>query len=339
MRVDDMFLDLKRNEGDTEADELVKFFFEKGIEKQLYQSLQNDLGDGLHPRLQSFYSGIRSGADEFDIEKIKAGQFFYRQYAMEIMMLLGAMSLPYCYAAAPGNKAIFLTGKMRSRTGKRLFDTAEYIISMMEPGCLEKNGKGYFLINKTRLIHALVRFMLLREGTWNNSWGIPINQEDMAGTNLAFSYIILKGLDRQGFRISAEEKLNFLYTWQFIGFLMHIDEDLLAKTPEEAEQLEEAIKQRNFRESAEGKQLMKDLTAHYRLSFPHVASWLVDSQIRFFLGKEISTMLGMKPHLLKDPLIYLINKGSKIYNKSKKHKPTYEVMIRDHEKSRSRFGN
>jgi hypothetical protein len=340
MRVDNAFLDKKRLEGDFEADKLVKSLFERGDEKQLYQSFRlpdSDLSS-LGPELQAFYSGIRQGSKNFDLDRVKAGQLFYRSYAMEIMMLLGAMSLPYCYAAVPGNKPLYLTEKIRKRTGKRLFDTAEYVISIMEPGCLDENGHGYALTNKTRLIHALVRHKLKAEKIWEGEWGEPINQEDMAGTNLAFSFIILEGLKRQRFPMDEEEMNNFLYTWRYIGFLLHIDEALLPETYRQAEELKEVIKKRNFRESPEGKLLMKDLLAHYRISFPHIASWLVDSQIRYFLGSDISAMLGMKYHPLKDPLTLIINRAAQAYNRINNHKSSYDVMIRDHEKSRGRFG-
>ena len=67
------------------------------------------------------------------------------------MTLLGAFALPYCYAGSPGNKALFLSEKMRNSPGKRLADTAEVTIAVSTPGSFE-NGEAYFHINKTRII-------------------------------------------------------------------------------------------------------------------------------------------------------------------------------------------
>ena len=46
--------------------------------------------------------------------------------------------------------------------------------------------------------------MILRSGRWDaERWGAPINQHDMAGTQLLFSLAVLEGLRTLGFRITT----------------------------------------------------------------------------------------------------------------------------------------
>lgn len=49
------------------------------------------------------------------------------------------------------------------------------------------------------------------------AWGVPINQEDMMVTQLAFTQVILLGLERMGVRASWEGMEDYLHMWKLIG--------------------------------------------------------------------------------------------------------------------------
>ena len=253
------------------------------------------------------------------------------------MTLLGAMSLPYCYAATPGNKAIYLTGKMRKSPGMRLLDTAHFIIEVLKEGSFESGGSGSFEVQRTRLVHALVRNMILNKTDWDIGWGLPVNQEDMAGTNLAFSYIILTGMQQSGFELSHKEREDFLYAWRFIGYQLRIDEWLLPADMAEAQELEKAIRTRHFRKSPEGSLLTSELIDHYRQSFPAVAAYFVDSQIRHFVGPEISELLGLQPEDTKDKIVNIINVIRKSINRTVVNPFSYQIMMRNHLKLKRKY--
>jgi hypothetical protein len=79
-----------------------------------------------------------------------------------------------------------------------------------------------------RVLHAKVRYALLqRKGKrkWDvETNGIPINQEDMAATLLAFSVNVLVGIDLvSGATLSEKEKLDYLALWRYIGWLLGIE--------------------------------------------------------------------------------------------------------------------
>ncbi len=197
--------------------------------------------------VKQFLVSKRTKPDWFDARRLQRGQQLFKQYALEIMTLLGAMALPYCYAASPGNKALYLSDKMRNTPGKRLLDTASFVIHVLTPGSLEDSNTGHIHINKVRLIHALSRYYLKKQMQWDKAWGQPINQEDMAGTILAFSYVILRGMQQSGFILSQKEKEDFLFAWRYIGYLLNINEDLLPSSLEEARQLAYTIKKETSR--------------------------------------------------------------------------------------------
>jgi hypothetical protein len=341
MRTDHEFLDQMRRRGDRDSDIVVANVFQAGSAKQLYSylSLTRDevAQNGGCPEVQAFLLRNTALPEWFDEDRFVNGQKFFRKYALDIMTLVGAMSLHYCYAASPGNKAIYLTEKMRKTPGKRLLETAHFIIEVMKEGVFAEGGSGYFEVQKTRLIHALVRHYILHKTEWNSTWGVPVNQEDMAGTNLAFSYIIVEGMQQSDFVFNGNEADDFLYAWKFVGFQLGIDEALLPSTIPDAKSLERVIRRRHFHKSAEGPLLVSELIKHYRESFPAVAGYFVDSQIRYFIGPEVSSLLGLQRQPLKDSFVRMVNALRKKVNRKFVNPFSYQIMMRNHMKLKEKY--
>ncbi len=318
--------------GDPEADTLVEQLFARQQSSQLYAFLELSEDQveryDANPALRSFLLNKRMPPTWYNAEQAEHGQQFFKKYALDIMTLLGA--LPYCYAASPGNKAIYFSEKMRQKPGKRLLETAQFIIAVMDVGSFREDGKAIRFINKTRLVHALVRYSLQAKSPWDIRWGVPVNQEDMAGTNLAFSYIIVQGLVRSCYAIQHQEVEDFLHAWRYVGYQLNIHSDLLPASFAEAKVLEKTIKDRHIKKSAEGSSLTHDLIQHYKTSFPYIPAYLVDGQIRYFLGPEISSIVGLYPDTVKDTLVIGINKLKERINRIYTDPDSYKKMLRNH---------
>jgi ER-bound oxygenase mpaB/B'/Rubber oxygenase, catalytic domain len=331
MRYENNQLNQFRKQGDTEADTLVESLFTTKEQTALYTALQTEkkqnlpkLPDALH----TFLVNHKPKPGWYNSERILKGQQVFHTYAMPVMTLLGALSLPYCYAASPGNKALVATAKIKNATGKRLVDTAAFIIGVLTKNSLQEDADGHFLINKTRLIHALVRFHVAKN--WSAEDGVPVNQEDMAGTNLAFSYMIIRGLKISGYPINDTEAEDLLYVWRYIGYQLQIDEILLPKNIAEAAALEEAIRNRHFKPSAEAVSLSKDLIKHYQSYFPPMASLLVEAQIKYWVGPSVSKILGLTDDFLKDEFVKAVNAVNEFKNKNFFKGDSYQIMVQDH---------
>ncbi len=340
MRTDYIFLEEMRQVGDTEADALVSRLFAQQQEKNLYSALKLSLEEltrnDSFPPVRDFLLAPPRKPVWLDEGRLLGGQRFFRKHALDIMTLLGALSLPYCYAASPGNKAIYFTEKMRKTPGKRLLETAQFIISVMKEGSFHK-GEGPFETQRTRLIHALVRYHIMKDKNWDLEWGLPVNQEDMAGTNLAFSFVIIRGLEESNIRMSETDKENFLHAWRYIGYQLHIDEALLPASLAEASQLEQSIKNRHFRSSEESRLLMRDLIRHYQESFPAIAAYFVESQIRYLAGHEVADLLGIQRQPLKDEVVKGINAIRKKINRFVSNPFSYQIMLRNHLQLRKKY--
>jgi hypothetical protein len=336
------FLNQNRLIGDPLADNLVNQIFDKKEQANFYRILQMDAAsvmDAEDSELKSFLTNTRPLPQWFDAERILKGQKFYKKFAMPIMTLLGGLSLPYCYAASPGNKALYLSDKMRKSPGKRLVDTADFIITVSTALNISENSEAQISINKLRLIHTVARYYILNSSKWSIEWGIPINQEDMAGTNLAFSYIIVKGLQKSGYMITEREKENFLALWRYIGYQLYIQDELLPSTLKEAELLENTIRKRHFKESEEGFTLAKELITYYKTMAKGMDSYLLESQIRYWLGPLAADCVGLKADKLKDTLVQTLNLFQESTNFYKVDSRSFTKMVQNHKLLKSQVSN
>ncbi len=153
-------------------------------------------------------------------------------------MVLGAYSLVAGYCSPAGNKPLAFSGRLAQDAPRRLAETGRFVQAVSTPGGMHRYGDGFKAMVKVRLVHASVRRMLLRSPRWNSAaWGVPINQYDMSGTALLFSSIVLDGLDKMGFQMTAEERADFMHLWRYGAYVIGVDEELRCTTEAEAKAL------------------------------------------------------------------------------------------------------
>lgn len=333
MNTDTEFLDQNRHIGDAEADQLVATTFAATAQTELYAILQltekSILSRNDSSPILAFLKTPKPLPAWYDANRILRGQQVFELYAEEMMVLLGAMALPYCYAASPGNKALYYSEKMRKSPGKRLLDTANFLINVSTPHSLDAGKQGHIHINKTRLIHAIARYYVLK-GAWRMEWGLPINQEDMAGTNLAFSVIILMGLHQSGYSVSEKQKEDFIYLWRYIGYQLAIDSELLPASFKEAYRLAKRIRKRNFKKSFEGIELTRELLQYYRSVVPSGQATFITAQVRHYIGPEVSEYLGLEPEPVLDAVNELIINGKALQNIFSLQTSSFSSMMANH---------
>ncbi|MDW7690633.1 oxygenase MpaB family protein [Flammeovirgaceae bacterium SG7u.111] len=303
MKYTSEFLQPYRTKGDPLADELISQIYSEvqaGATLRGFIASVSRNNEPLPNEFPSFISDFFENTKELpswaDPVKMKKGAGVFATNAQEIMSLLGYYSLPYCYAAANGAKVLWLSERTKSDTFQRLLETAQFIFDVLDKNAFEPDGFGIRSIQKVRLLHAAIRFHVLQKPDWKSKeWGIPVNQEDMAGTNLAFSLIILRGLRKMGKGVSAEDAEAYLHLWNVIGSMMGIEEELIPKNAKQFFWLEKGITDRNFAPSAEGTGLTKALLNNFGklpISFPkgyHV------SFMRFLMGDDLANLLNIPP--------------------------------------------
>ncbi len=339
----DHFLADKRKAGDQAADSLIQALFTGPEQKTALKLWLDALVDN---------AALSSSADQYGEYPVVAaagqlpvwankksmaeGASFFARHAETIMSLLGLLSLPYCYAAAQGAMVLHLSQRIKTDAGRRLIETAEFVWDVMAPDAFGPRGKGFASILKVRLMHAAVRYYTLTSGQWNGDWGTPINQEDMAGTNLSFSLIVIRGLRKWGYTIDYREQQAFTHLWNVIGSLMGLEEELLPSNGQQAFRLEEAIRVRQFKPSAHGKELTASLINYFSSlkAGPAFSPGDVLQVMRYTLGDEVAGILGIPPADMPPYKIRLLKLNSSI-NALKPSADTSAAYHKGYEKFRS----
>lgn len=300
----DEFLQQMRKVGDPVADEVVRELFKENhittVNLLLKDSVRN--GDALPsnaPKVVRDYltqtAGLPSWAKPDLIEK---GERLFNRYGPQIIVVFHCYSLPYCYAARRGVQVLHLTTRLASHPERRIMETAQMIVDVMSPGGLtSKEGAGIRTAQKVRLMHAAVRKLILDRGQWNlGDLGLPVNQEDMAGTLNTFGWMVLDGLKKCGVNFTREEVEAYMHAWNVVGYTMGVREDLLPHSLEEGEELARTIGRRHFEACPEGQEMMAALLKMMEYQIPgDVFDGIPATLTRAMLGEEVSDILDVPP--------------------------------------------
>ena len=302
------FLESKRKLTDPLADDVVSKIIkdgEKNAVNDLFGLFLKD-DDALPPNLpdevRDYFEKTAILPDWADKDLIALGQNIYTRHGVLITILLAYKALPECYACAKGAEVLFNTARLNEQHGsldafsRRIAETSEFIYYTMTPGGLSPKGRGIRAAQKVRLIHAVIRYYL-RQNNWDEAtFDAPINQEDLAGTLMSFSALILEGLETLGVPLNAEDKEAYTHCWRVIGHIMGVDADLIPFNAADSIALGHAIQDHQFNVSDHSKELMKSLIDFQDKHTPSFMDHQVNVEMmRFLMGDKIADLLGVPP--------------------------------------------
>ncbi len=252
-------------EGDPLADNVVREF--AGLaDGQGRQMLDTALRHGIDavsdapPALKALFAQLDHIPFWVDWETLERGGVPFRRTGTLGVMIMGCYALPLAYSSGAGVKPLVFSGRLVHRAVRRLVETAQFNAEVSAPGGLRRMEPGFATVVRVRLIHAQVRYLLVKTGRWDaNLWGAPINQIDMAGANLFFSGLAIDGLRKLGFRFSRDEMEDVVQLWRYCGYLNGIHPDLLCATEAEGRRLGEIVMAKRLVPDADSKTLVKAL--------------------------------------------------------------------------------
>jgi hypothetical protein len=310
----DALLDRMRTLGDPVADGPVAAVLDRGgvdavnaVMRTLVR-LDQAVPEQLPAEIQDYLVETVSLPAWADMRKIKRGQQLFETWGLQVTVCLFCASLPASYAAAKGVKVLHLTARLDTDARRRVMETGQFLIDALTVGGLGEHGKGLRTIQHIRLMHAAVRHLIkarneLTPGMWHPDWGIPINQEDLAGTLLAFSYVFSDPMRRLGVRVSAKDIDAYLHLWNVIGHLLGVRDELLVRDAADAAELIDTIRRRQFKASPEGQELtgalldlLDELTPLHRFDDT------IPPLIRHLIGDETADLLLVPKSDLTDDL-------------------------------------
>jgi len=292
-------LDELRRLGDPLIDPLVAEFFgnDRAAEGKLIGQLFSDPKLPDHPFVKKYLAALPPVTFE-DPARIERGQAVFALFGPEVLLSLGSCALPLAYAAGKGVQVVYRARKLKEDPIRRLCDTAQMVINVMEPGELAEGGIGWVSARKTRLIHALIRHHISADPDPKHPWpaelGVPINQEDLTGTLLTFSIAVVQCLRKIGAKLSEEQANDYVYAWMEIAKLLGLDRATLPRNEGEGMELALRIGERQIEGTKEGKELNDQLLKAVGSVF--FAEGYAANLSRFLLegsafGKDVATKL------------------------------------------------
>lgn len=259
-------LNARRAQADPEADTLVQSLFASGQDqiasaafRELIKS-DDPIPAGLDPALRAWFDTAHALPAWADPKKIARAQRLFTRHGWATAFGLFCSSLPQAYAAANGARVLMGTQGMTRHVHRRVLETAQMVFDVLDPDGFGPNGRGIRACQKVRLMHAAIRHLLLEQGQWNTeAWGMPINQQDLAGTLMTFSSVILDVFGLLGLEVDDADQEAWIHHWRCVGHMMGLRPEMMPRDREDAEALMNVIRVDQWAWSPHGERLIRHL--------------------------------------------------------------------------------
>ncbi|HEY4825378.1 MAG TPA: oxygenase MpaB family protein [Solirubrobacteraceae bacterium] len=229
-----------------------------------------------------------------DRDRLERGCRAVVEHGPQVCVALATASLVYCYAGYPGVKALTFSRRLDHDAVRRVGETAQFVLAVMAPGSLHRGGRGIRKIQKVRLLHAAIRHLVGASGRWyTEADGVPICQEDLAGTLMSFTWIVIDALRKLGVRVDDDEAEDYYYRWRVIGEMMGITPAAIPADLADARALTDEIARRNHRRSPEGIEMTRALFELHSASLPVGFAGAAPALTRFLLGDEVAALVDL----------------------------------------------
>jgi hypothetical protein len=224
---------------------------------------------------------------------VAAGQECFARWGSHVFTALYAAALPSAYACWRGVQVLGLTARLETDAKRRLNETAQFHLDVMDHGGLDVGGRGFSDVRHVRLMHAAVRWLIQNDprAKWDPAWGTPINQEDLLETLLTFTEIVFEVFDRTGIVYTEDEANAYLHTWSLIGHYLGIREDLLPLVRSQTSVLMPIVRRRQFGPSESGTALMAALLEQGTRLAPPGLRGLPAATVRYYVGDATADLL------------------------------------------------
>ena len=319
---DDQFLDSLRLLGDELADDCLERLVATGSDSDFrdvfrhMNSSDEPLPENLPNALRDFFEHAKLppaiGGQPIDTARIHRGSEVFLRHALPSALILLAKSLPAGYSAPNLAVVLSLSDNLNRNPYKRLMGVLQLLVNLSGKADFTPGGKGLITAQKLRLLHAGVRRLVPRHlPEYREKYQVPSNLEDMLGTIMGFSLLVIDGLEELGHTLPREEAEDFYYLWRVFAILMGIHPkgapdsgDYVPANIGEAQEFYRAYAARHYRpaaENPEGVKLARSLLDMMNMMLPQTPLRRLGLKIvpriymEIFIGREGMARVGIRP--------------------------------------------
>ena len=226
--------------GDPVGEAMMEDLSELGAGEQrrlIEEAMSNGSGDALRDApasLREFFGEAEALPEWLDYSAFAPGVRMFHRNSQVILAAFVAGVLIEGFTTNIA-KSFFITGRVRDQGVRRLGQNNRHMMEIFLPGGLYRDGDGWKLSLRIRLVHAQLRRLLHNSEDWDaEAWGEPISAAHLGFAISAFSARLLKHMKTLGASYSDEEYASFMAVWRYAGYLMGIPESILFRDADEA---------------------------------------------------------------------------------------------------------
>lgn len=307
----DEILDSLRQVGDPVPDSIIEAL---ALEGQLnatngilstlmknYQPIPEELPDSV----EFWLKDTAHVPDWVDWDRMRAASDLFIERGTAIAMILSTAALVECYASAKGVKALTFSYRIGHNTCRRIAETSQFILLVISPNAFSPEGQAIPAIQKVRLMHSAIRHLIKKTDRWDyEGLGVPICQEDLLGTLMTFTYLVVEALDKLGQALTPQEIEDYFYFWHVVGEMMGILPEMIPDSFAEAEQLSHKMVERHHGPSPEGIEMTQALLQMQADLIPGEAfDGIMPALIRYLVGEQVADWLEIPRHTVWDGMM------------------------------------
>jgi hypothetical protein len=296
----DEFMDGMRLVGDRVVDDAISEVYDLGVQDRV-RDILHDFDEnmelvpaGLPPLLTAYFEQAATLPPWADPVRMERGNKLLGAYAPHVITCLMCYSLPICYACDKGVQVLYRSTRLTDDVFRRIGETAQFVVDAMQPYAFGPGGRGRRSAQKIRLLHTTIRHHVSRLDDWDPAFGVPINQEDLAGTLGSFSTAVILGLGKLGVRLTPEECEDYFHVWRVIGDMLGLVEPLNPDNFADGRDLLDLITTRQWSSSVAGTTLSDALLGFMQRPLEGLEG-LPPSLLRHLAGDECADILGVPP--------------------------------------------
>lgn len=286
---------------DPGSDAIIRRVAEGGIIEETNRLLhsiitnQQEVPPGLPDYLYEWMNDACQLPAWVDPARIKGANAFFREDGPSISLFACTCGFLWLYACSNGSRVLHASRRLTEDTGRRVAETAQFLLEVCDKGGLSPKGGGVRMIQKVRLMHSSIRYFLTERGGWDAEvWGEPINQEDMLGTILCLGVQIIDDMSNMGIRMKQRHQEDWWYLWRAVGEMLGVEPDLIPESRSEAQQAMKAIISHQMASSKESQELTAALLDFHAEVVPGKRfDGVIPAIMRKSMGAEIADMLGV----------------------------------------------
>ena len=133
------------------------------------------------------------------------------------------------------SKSFVHTGRVFEHGVRRLQQNNRHFVDIFFPGGLERQGDGWKLTVRIRLIHAQMRHLLNAGEDWDSeAWGVPLHAAHLGYAAACFSARTIVHAESVGVSFTREEKDSICAIWRYTAYIMGIPQSITFKSYAEA---------------------------------------------------------------------------------------------------------